>query len=603
MISEKNKTMLFITDFPLKTTNLDIQDFLSKYKDKIISINQDQNPNNKEKRKPLSIKVLFKDYESANKCRIEMNLQKIHQNSIRIMWDEKDSSKIYNTKNNLFFTNIPKSITTRQVYEYFLKFGDICSCKMAEDENGNHYGYGYISFYKSEDAQKALEETKGKRIFDNNIIEISHFQKKNERVINSNNNQKLYISNLPEKFNTSNLTELCNNYGKVESCNIFVDNLGNNFGIVQFSSEEESKDVLNKLNNKELNDNILSVKLYQDKYENKQYLGNKLNENCNLLIKNIPLNAKEEDLIKIFGKFGNILRVKIEKYKKENNEGKIELINKGFGYISFDNIKSAKNAIETFNCKYLPGFESWSYPLIIELFTVKYETKIAENQEINILSYYTNSNNNEDNEFNENTEYNENNDINEISENYNNNSLIYNYNQFFQNNKLLSTLFPIINQNIPFYEKGMSIHCGGNYNYKYNNNNYISRRGGYHRYYKGNRNKNYYNKNRHFKNKRNKKIENEKKYKNEYINKIDLSEYYNLENEEDKKDFLGEKIFNAIQNSDIISEKKIDFKIIAKITGMIVELPDKNEIIEILENPIVLNERIEEALNLLKGQK
>ena len=585
-----------MTDFPLKVTNSDIQDFLSNYKDKIVYINQEQNQKNKDKRKPLSIKVLFKDYESANKCRIEMNLKKIHQNSIRIMWDEKDSSIIYNTTNNLFFKNIPKSTSPREVYEYFLKFGDISSCKMAEDENGNHYGYGYINFYKSEDAKKALEETKDKKIFDNNMIEISNFQKRNERVMNSNNNQKVYISNLPEKYTTSDLTELCNKYGKVESCNIFIDNLGNNFGIIQLSSEEEAKDILQKLNNKEINGTIINVKLYQTKYEHKQYLDNntqglnKLNENCNLLIKNIPLNAKEEDLINIFRKFGNVLSAKIEKYTKENNEGKTELISKGFGYISFDNAESAKKAKETLNYKHLPGFELWSHPLIIELLMTKYERKIAENQEINTLSYYTNSNNNEYNEYNENNDY-------------NNNSYINNYNQFLKNDKLLSTIFPIpINQNIPFIEKAISMPYAGNYNYGYNNYSHIPKRGGYHRYYKGNRNKNYYNKNRQFKHRKYKKIENEKKYKNENLNKIDLNEYYNLEKEEDKKNFLGEKIFNAIQNSDIISEKKIDYQIIAKITGMIIELPDKNEIIEILENPLVLNDRIEEALSLLKVQ-
>lgn len=592
MISEKNKVMLFMTDFPLKVTNLDIQDFLSNYKDKIVSINQEQYPKIKDKRKPLSIKVLFKDYESANKCRIEMNLKKIHQNSIRIMWDEKDSSIIDNTKNYLIFKNIPKYTSPREIYEYFLKFGDISSFKMAEDENGNHYGYGYISFYKFEDGQKALEETKDKKKFDNSIIEISYFQKRNEKVINSNNNQKLFITNLPEKYTTSNLTELCNKYGKVESCNIFIDNLGNNFGIVKFSSEEESINVLNKLNKKEINGTLLNVKLYQAKYEHTEYLENniqrlnKLNENCTLLIKNIPLNAKEEDLIKIFGKIGNVLSARIEKYKKENIKGKIELISKGFGYISFDNAKSAKNAIEILNCKYLPGFELWPHPLIIELFMTKYEGKIDENQEINTLSYYTNSNNNEYNEFNEKNEDNEK----ILNNEYNRNSYIYNYNPFLENDKLLSYMFPRI-----------SMSCAPNYNFGYNKYRYIAKRGGYHRYYKGNRNRNNYNKNRHFR-RRNKKLENEKKYKNENINKIDLSEYYNLEKDEDKKDFLGEKIFNAIQNSEIISEKKIDFKIIAKITGMIIELPDKNEIIEILENPIVLNDRIEEALNLLKGQ-
>ena len=32
---------------------------------------------------------------------------------------------------------------------------------------------------------------------------------------------------------------------------------------------------------------------------------------------------------------------------------------------------------------------------------------------------------------------------------------------------------------------------------------------------------------------------------------------------------------------------------------MIIELPDQKEIIEILENPNILNNRIEEALNLI----
>ena len=36
---------------------------------------------------------------------------------------------------------------------------------------------------------------------------------------------------------------------------------------------------------------------------------------------------------------------------------------------------------------------------------------------------------------------------------------------------------------------------------------------------------------------------------------------------------------------------------------MIIGLPDKNEIIEILENPNILNSRIEEALKLLDWKK
>ena len=310
-----------------------------------------------------------------------MNLRKIRNKSIRIMWDERDSSITHNIKNNLFFKGIPKSTTAREVYEYFMQFGDISSCKMTEDDNGHHYGYGYITYYNSDDAQKALENTKGKQIFDS-TIEISYFQKRNERIINSSelNNQKVYISNLPEKYTTADLIKLSEEYGEVKSCNIFIDNLGKNFGIVQFSSEKEAKEVLNKLDGKEIGNVKLNVKSYQTKYEHKQYLENstqRLNEQnskCNLHIRNIPLTAKEEDLIKIFSKYGNVTSVRIEKNKTEKKDGentKIELVSKGFGYLSFDNPESAQKAIDDLNGKYLPGFESWSHTLIIELFLTK----------------------------------------------------------------------------------------------------------------------------------------------------------------------------------------------------------------------------------------
>ena len=64
MISQE-KTMLYLTDFPITTTIPDVQIFLSEYKEKIRFIQQDQNQKNKDKRKPLAIKVLFNNYESA----------------------------------------------------------------------------------------------------------------------------------------------------------------------------------------------------------------------------------------------------------------------------------------------------------------------------------------------------------------------------------------------------------------------------------------------------------------------------------------------------------------------------------------------------------
>jgi RNA recognition motif-containing protein len=309
------------------------------------------------------------------------------------------------------------------------------------------------------------------------------------------------------------------------------------------------------------------VKLFQTKYEHKQYLQNstqRINEqnaNCNLIIKNIPLTAKEEDLIKIFSKYGSVTSVRIEKNKieKKDEKGKFELVSKGFGYLSFDNPEAAKSAMENLNGKYLPGFEAWSRTLIIELFMPRHERQFVESQEFS-QNYFMNPQN--------------------TPKGFQNYNYMRPYPPYPYNYLPPGGMYPPAP--IPPY---------GNFG----NNSGFKRKRGNKNYFYGNRNNNYKNSNY---NKNNEK----KKYEQtteEPKNKFDLTEYNKLETMEDKKDFLGEKIFKAIQESPIASERKVDMETIGRITGMIIELPDHKEIIENLENPSVLNSRIEEAFKLL----
>ena len=573
---EKEKTMLYLSDLPYGVTIPEIRDFLINYQDKIILINPDQNQRNKNNRKNLAIKVLFKDNESANKCRKEMNLRKLRGKSVRIMWDERDTSIRYNIKNNLFIKGIPKTTTPREVYEYFLQFGDISSCKVNEGQNGTHNGYGYITYYNIEDAERAIEESKNKTIFNSNNVEVEHFQKRNERIINSNDNLKIYINNLPDKYSKEELTKLCSNYGKVEDCNIFIDNVCKNFGIVQFSSEIEAKNAINELNDKEINGNKLNCRTFQNQYEHRQYLQNntkRINEqnaNCNLIIKNIPLTAKEDDLVKIFSKYGTITSTRIEKTKIEKNDEKGKynlLVSQGFGYICFDNPESAKKAIEDLNGKYLPGFEAWNRTLIIDIFQTKDERQFAESQEYNKTNYLMNPNLMGSFPY---TPYPP-------------------YPEPYQGIQMVPVPFNQFNNY--GYKNNWR---GGNKGY-YKSNNYRSN------YYRGNKKYNYNNRQQQQHQQQHKNEIEEDSNKNK--NKIDLTEYYKIENEQDKKDYLGEKIFKAIEDSPIATERNIDMETIGKINGMIIELPEKNEILEILENSDILNSRIEEALKLLDWKK
>ena len=363
MEEEKEKKVLYFSDLPLSTTEEDIEKFLEEYKEKIVSITLDKNPRNLELKKSLNAKIIISDYNTANKIRIEMNLKKINNHSVRIMWDEKDNSIRYNIKSNLYFKGIPLNISTRKVYEYFLKFGDISSLKIIEDNNGNHFDYGYITYYNNNDAEKAILETNGKKIFDdNNIIEISHFQKKND--------YQIYINNFDQKLNESDLNKICSKYGNIISLNIYQDSIGRNYAILQYNNQESTNNALKNLINEIPSEKNLKLQIEQKKKIDRNQ-ENKLRESnnilnyqyqlCNLHIRNIPLTAKEEDLEKTFSKYGKIRSIKIERYKLEkNDENSYKEIpkSKGFGYVCFENQESAKNAMIALNGKYLPSFES-----------------------------------------------------------------------------------------------------------------------------------------------------------------------------------------------------------------------------------------------------
>ena len=584
------KTMLYLTDLPYGINIIDIQGFLSNYKESIVKIMPpEMYQRNVFRGKALAIKVLFKDNESADKCRKEMNLRKLWGKSVRIMWEEMDTSLRYNTKSNLYIKGIPKTTTPREVYEYFMQFGDIFSCKVSENETGMHNGYGYITFYRSEDAEKAIQESKGKKIFGVDNVEISHFQKKNERMINTteNNNHKIFINNLPEKYSVSELNDLCKDYGKIENCNMYLDKIGKNFGIVEFSNEAEAKDAMAKLDGKEIEKNKINVQLYQTQFEHKQFLMNKSlrireqKDKCNLIIKNIPLTSKEEDLEKTFKKYGEITSIRIEKNKieKKDEKGKFELVSKGFGYISFDKPEDAKKAIEEMDQKFLPGFEGWNKPLEIDYFLTKNERQFVETHDMNIQNYLM--------PHNQNTPF-----------------MVNIPPHQYPPAPFPQGMYPPMAPHMPMPMRFPMIQFNhyNNYGYYNNNNNFYNRRGGKKYNNKGNKRNNYrYNNNNNNKYRKDKEKEDEE-YNNININienKIDFNEYEKLDNDEDRKNFFGEKVFSIIEESQLAIDKKLTTEDIARITGMIIEIPYK-EIIETLQNPLLFKKRIAEALMLLQ---
>ena len=208
--------------------------------------------------------------------------------------------------------------------------------------------------------------------------------------------------------------------------------------------------------------------------------------------------------------------------------------------------------------KFLPGFEGWNKPLIIEYFMTKNERQLIQNQDMN--NYYMNP------PFNHKPSPNYIPGIPPIPNPH------FIPNQFHPG--MYGQMFPHMPMpmRMPMIQFNNYNNYGhyNNYNNNYNNNFYYKNRGrGGKRFYNNkNNNRNYY---KGPNNKYNKERKDNDEIKEEHIintdNLFDMDEYEKLESEEAKKNYFGEKVYLAIEESQLAVDKKLNSDDIAKITG------------------------------------
>ena len=89
------------------------------------------------------------------------------------------------SKNNLHIKNIPKEKDARQIYEYFLQYGDVFSLKINQNEKGEYIGTAFLTYYKEDDAKKCFDENKDKKILECDI-EVQYRKNTNHYIHNNN---------------------------------------------------------------------------------------------------------------------------------------------------------------------------------------------------------------------------------------------------------------------------------------------------------------------------------------------------------------------------------------------------------------------------------
>jgi len=295
-------------------------------------------------------------------------------------------------------------------------------------------------------------------------------------------------------------------------------------------------------------------KLINTKISDNNFRLNSKYKNCNLHIRNIPYQCTETNLHDAFTEFGEIQSIKIQKYTlvtKVNGELKEIPTSKGFGYVCFTTEESAIKARDHYNGKFLPKFEHWKRPLLIEFFMPKMErqtvySKIQQQYNPNVqkkMPFYP------------------------MGPQFGNmfNPMMYapmNFPPNMPRNIKQPQMVPINNQ------------MGQMPNQGFPNKQIVPTR----------------------------PIPQQQPHvTTSKKEEPDVHYMASLEDDNSRKDYLGEFIFKKIENHSFSQERHLTIDTIGKITGMILGIEDLNEIIEICKNDEQLTLRIQEALELLEG--
>merc|ERR1719385_693357 len=314
--------------------------------------------------------VNFQQPADAERALDTMNFDVLKGRPIRIMWSQRDPSLRRSGVGNVFIKNLDKSIDNKAMYDTFSAFGNILSCKVAQDGDGASKGYGFVHFETEEAAMNAIQKVNGMLLNEKKVF-VGRFVPRKEREKELGEKAKkftnVYIKNFGEDLGDEKLKEVFSKFGKITSYKVVKDRdvkgeegedvmesgpdgKNKGFGFVSFEDSESAEKAVDELNGVEMFGKTLYVGRAQKKAERQQELKKKFEQlklerlnryqGVNLYVKNLDDTIDDERLRKEFTPYGTITSAKVM-----CEEGR----SKGFGFVCFSSPEEATKAVTEMN--------------------------------------------------------------------------------------------------------------------------------------------------------------------------------------------------------------------------------------------------------------
>ncbi|KAI5283277.1 Protein phosphatase PP2A regulatory subunit B [Ascosphaera acerosa] len=271
----------------------------------------------------------------------ELNYTLIKGRPCRIMWSQRDPALRKTGQGNVFIKNLDTAIDNKALHDTFAAFGNILSCKVAQDEFGNSKGYGFVHYETADAASNAIKHVNGMLLNDKKVFVGHHIPKKDrqskfeEMKANFTN---VYVKNIEASTTNEEFHNLFAPFGDITSSSIArtEDGKSRGFGFVNFTKHEAAAAAVEKLNDSDHKGLKLYVGRAQKKHEReeelrRQYEASRVEKaskytGVNLYVKNLTDDIDDDKLREIFGRFGPITSARVmrdthhaapEKEKKE----------------------------------------------------------------------------------------------------------------------------------------------------------------------------------------------------------------------------------------------------------------------------------------------
>ncbi|XP_032741791.1 polyadenylate-binding protein 1-like [Rattus rattus] len=247
---------------------------------------------------------------------------------------------------SLYVGDLHPDVTEAMLYEKFSSAGPILSIRVYRDViTRRSLGYASVNFEQPADAERALD-TMNFDVIKGKPVRIMWSQR--DPSLRRSGVGNVFIKNLNKTIDNKALYDTFSAFGNILSCKVVCDENGSKgHGFVHFETEEAAERAIEKMNGMLLNDRKVFVGRFKSRKEREAELGTRTKEFTNVYIKNFGDRMDDKTLNGLFGRFGQVLSVKV----MTDEGGK----SKGFGFVSFERHEDAQKAVDEMNGKELNG--------------------------------------------------------------------------------------------------------------------------------------------------------------------------------------------------------------------------------------------------------